>query len=491
MTRHCIRRAWPGGAGAVSAAAAILLTMSWSEPPRYDGAGYATLGRSLAVGRGYREIHRPDAPRHTHFPPGYPGVLAVAWRMVGTSHVDQFTRVAHGLSLLGIVAGVWGTGRWWAATGSRAVALALTLALAANWTWTRTGGVIRSEPLAIALGALILVRARAGAGWLSLGVLLGVGVLTRQVFACWAVAVAIDLGRRRGLGAAIRLMGVVAGVVAPWVAWQAWVGSGSQTGLFRGAGLLRLVAAQGLFYARRLPDAIAGPFVEFATIFGRSGRVGWVATTLAVLASGLIVAGWVRLAGSPRRRLGGLIPLATMPILLAWPFTEAGRFLVPLVPFALMGAVEGLGSCFGAARVRRPRTWASRLVLAASIPYPLYAMVARRAEAERRTQRDFDAACARVAARAEPPGAVMARHPADAAWLTGRLAVPIPDGDPAEIGAAIRRDRVVFLIVDTDRYAASPDNPLAAYAAGLDPASAVGGEGGPVTVYRVSPDAGP
>ena len=34
------------------------------------------LRLSLVRGDGYREIDRPDAPRHGHFPPGYPLALA-------------------------------------------------------------------------------------------------------------------------------------------------------------------------------------------------------------------------------------------------------------------------------------------------------------------------------------------------------------------------------------------------------------------------------
>ena len=50
----------------------------FTAPPRYDGAGYAVLARSLAEGSGYRAIDHPDRPRHAHFPPGYPLLLALA-----------------------------------------------------------------------------------------------------------------------------------------------------------------------------------------------------------------------------------------------------------------------------------------------------------------------------------------------------------------------------------------------------------------------------
>lgn len=47
----------------------------------YDDAHYVILGESLATGRGYRYLNLPGAPHGTHFPPGYPALLALLWRM--------------------------------------------------------------------------------------------------------------------------------------------------------------------------------------------------------------------------------------------------------------------------------------------------------------------------------------------------------------------------------------------------------------------------
>ena len=471
---------------------ATLATMSWREPPRFDGAGYALLGRSLAEGRGYREIGLPTAPRHAHFPPAYPAVLALVWRVVGTTEPARFTVLAHALSLATLAVGGWAFARWYRLVEPRGVALGLSLALASNWTWHRTGGVIRSEPLAIALGGLTLLavqswgkRPGSSGRLLGLSALVGLGILTRQVAACWALALAIEVVIRRGWRASGAFLGGVAVAVAPWVAWQVRVGSQSQVSLFRSAGWPDLVAAQALFYTRRIPDAIAGPFVEVATVFARVPWLGTVATGFAVVVTLVVVLGWVRMLQSPRRRLGGLIPLVTLPLLLVWPFTEAGRFLIPLVPFVLLGAVEGGSLVLGWVGWRRSRAWAVGLVLAATLPYPSYALITHRAAAERTTQRDFDAACGWIAAQAQPEGPVMARHPGDVAWLTGRLAVAIPDGDPSQLVATIRRDRVALLLIDDDRYARSPSNPLAAVVGNPDLARLVWG-GGSTAVYAVT-----
>ncbi len=83
MIRRSTRRLAASLAGIPILLGATLATLSWTEPPRFDGAGYATLGRSLAEGRGYREINAPVAARHAHFPPAYPALLALVWTVAG------------------------------------------------------------------------------------------------------------------------------------------------------------------------------------------------------------------------------------------------------------------------------------------------------------------------------------------------------------------------------------------------------------------------
>jgi hypothetical protein len=46
-----------------------------------DDAMYVVLGKALATGQGYRWLNLPGAPPATHFPPGYPALLAVIWRV--------------------------------------------------------------------------------------------------------------------------------------------------------------------------------------------------------------------------------------------------------------------------------------------------------------------------------------------------------------------------------------------------------------------------
>ncbi len=489
-----IRRRGIGAVCLVVAGLGIARSGRLDEPPRFDGAGYATLGAALASGRGYRDVGHPDAPAHAHFPPGYPAALAAVW----TIRRGVSLPWAHGFSMACTLVGVGAACRWWRTTEPRTAAALLGLALAANWTWARVGASIQSEPLFLAVGGtVVLLATRAGRlGRIRDGAAVGIGlaacVLTRHVGACLALAVVLDLGLRGRGRAAATAAGVAAVLIAPWIAWQGATGSGTQAGLFRPRELPGLVASQSLFYARRIPDAIAGPFVEAATVFGRSPAVSALATAGAVAASAVVGFGWARMLRDPRRRLGALIPLVTLTLLVAWPFTEAGRFLIPLVPGLLMGAVEGLAPAARLLGTRRPRTHAAACVLLLTLPYAAYALMSDRAGVQRRTQADFDAACAWIKGRGDHPGVVMARHPSDVAWLTGRPAVATPDGGPDAIDRAIRRYGVAYLLVDDDRYANAATNPLRAFIArSAGRVRAVPAGGGKVAIYEIVPGASP
>ena len=461
---------WPGRAlssgllVAVVGVASIGSNTDFSSPPRYDGAGYAVLGQALETGRGYREIQGPTPVRHTHYPPGYPLALAATWRIAGRS-----VEAAHALSVAcsvgAILAGWW----WFRSIYSERVALAAGLALAANWSWGRVGGAIQSEPLYLLLGQLAILAAswagrRGGVGpGLVVGLLLGACVLTRHVGAALAVAVGLDLILRRRASSLVAAGLATLILVGPWIGWLAASRRPTQVDLFDGGGLASLVASQGLFYVRRLPDHWVGPIVEIGTVFANSTTLFVLVHGWAFAASGLIGWGWWRLLRSPGKRLAGLVPLATFPLLLAWPFTEAGRFLIPLVPCLIVGTVEGLAAVGARVRLGHPRAWAACAVLGASLLYPGYSLATGGAEARRRADRPFDAACDWIARRGDRPGPVLSGHPAEVFWRTGRAGMAPGSDDTGEIDRSIDRLGVAYLIVDDRRYARSPTSPLGRY----------------------------
>jgi hypothetical protein len=455
------------GAGfllAIVSAASVGLNTDLQAPPRFDGAGYAVLGEALAIGRGYREISDPAAPRHAHFPPGYPGVLAVLWWSTGRS-----VAAAHVFSVACIAAAVLMAWRWFLAIFPRRVALILGLALAVNWTWGRVGGSIQSEPLYIfleLLAVLVAVRASRRGGvaiGVALGVVLAACVLTRHVGISLVAAVLLDLALRRrwkGLGAAGLTVAVL---ILPWVGWLATVRHNTQPGLLVQGGLAARIAGQSVFYFQRLPDQITGPIVEIGTVFRRSPAAAILVNLWAAAATGVMTWGWARTLRTPRRRLAGLIAFLTLALLLAWPFTEAGRFLIPLVPFLLAGATEGLVRPISRLGLRRARDWAAGMVLLVSIPYAAYAIATGRAAAQQRIHADFDAACRWIARDATRPGLILTSHPGEVFWQTGRQAVGWDSTEPEAIGRLINRLGIAYLLIDEDRYADAAEDPLMQY----------------------------
>jgi hypothetical protein len=460
----------------------------WSAPPRFDGAGYAVLAQSLLRGEGYRAIDHPDRPRHAHFPPGYPLVLALTWGLVGKSAAAG--HAVSGLLTLGATLAAW---LWFRSFLPRPTALALGLALAVNWIWGRTGSAIQSEPLYLFLSQATLLAAVAAGRrttlgiWrsISLGALLAACVLTRHVGLGLAVAVCIDLVARHRFADAGTVAVSAAAFVLPWAGWMAAIGPAARTQaglLARGDGTwTERFARQSIFYLQRIPDQLTGPFVEVGTLFQRGPILTVAANLWAVAVTGLIFAGWLACIRQPRGRLAGLLPLATLAMLIVWPYTEAGRFLVPLVPCLLIGAVEGtavmarlLRRMSGTrARVARIRLYAASMIALGSLPYSAYALATGRARALELTHRAVDLAGEWIATHATRPGPVISRHPGEVFWQTGRQGIEVSslerpgdlDADSDSIARLIATYQVSYLLIDQNRYAGAPLSPLARFVA--------------------------
>ncbi|CAN5822463.1 hypothetical protein BH23PLA1_BH23PLA1_31760 [soil metagenome] len=486
-----IKRSGDGWAAVLIVLLAFLAiggSTSFRVPPRFDGAGYAVLAPSLQSGQGYRSIDHPDRPRHVNFPPGYPAVLAGLWSVTGPSAAS-----AHALSWICVTAAVVLAWRWFRTFYGRRVAFLLGLALAMNWTWHRVGGSIQSEPLYLLGQQLVLLltfRARRLGGlWrgLVLGLLLAACVLTRQVGIVLAAVVLLDLGlaRRWGVGLASGMALLI--LLAPWLAWQAKAGGKTQADWLPGDRLGEVVTGNISFYVARLPDTLTGPFVEVATVF-RPSAAG-PAMLFAILSTAVLLAGGAFALRSRRRRLAGLLVSGTLALLLVWPFTEAGRFLVPLVPALLVLGVEGLAGIGRRFGLRKARQWSAGLLLVLAIPYASYALISGRSAAQQRLQEPFDAACRWLARHDDRPGPVLSAYPGEVHWFTGRQGVaPQPEDGPEEVARLIDRYEVAYLLVTINRFARAPDDPIFQFVQDRpDLVEPLYGEDGPVRIYEVQP----
>ena len=312
---------------------------------------------------------------------------------------------------------------------------------------------------------------------------------TRRVFFALVAAIGGYLAISRRWKALGTTLATSSTVLFPWILWLSRAGRGSQADLlWSPTSLLERLATNGLFYVRRIPDQILGPFVEVATVFSSRPALGWIATGFAVLFTAVVVLGWWRCRRRVARRLVPLVALGTLSLLLVWPFTEAGRFLIPLVPCLLVGAFVGIRSItsqFLPGRGRSVSLSTAGVLLTASLPYSMLAIATDRVGAQQRSQQEFDMACEWIRAQDEHPGPVLSRHPGDVYWLTGRSALAPGNDEPRDIQKMIERYHVAFLIVDRDRYANAPPHPLGRFVAGGDARVRLAREVDSVEVFEV------
>ncbi len=416
--------------------AGMLAQGDFSSSPRYDGAGYAVLARSLAGGTGYRAIDHPERPAHAHFPPGYPLLLAIVWRVTGPSNLAA--HLVSAACTLGATLAAW---HWFRSLYRPGVALLLGLALALNAVWTRAGSAILSEPLYMLLCQLAIltsVRAVHRHGvrqLLSLGGLLAACLLTRHVALTLILAILLDLCLRRrwrmALGSA--LLSLL--LITPWLVWMVAAGARQSTQaslLFAaGVGLPGRAVGQALFYLQRIPDQFTGPVVELATELGRGAVWQCLANLWALGFSGIVIAGWLAAQRWPHRRLAGLVCLGSLALLLVWPYTEAGRFLIPLIPGLLIGTVDGISWLFRSVlrfldlhlpgRLIRPM--AAAMILAITLPYTGYSLATQARRGRDARNQGFDAACVWLAEHGDRSGPILTRHPGEVFLATGRQAL--------------------------------------------------------------------
>lgn len=455
----------------VSLVVAVLWTIPYSAPPRFDETGYLILAKSLAEGLGYREIDKPGAPLHAHFPPGWPLTLAAIWSVVPDS-IEMRTLSAHA-----VVAGMWAVSlfcwvRWYASTCPRRFVPPLAIALAGNWLWIRLAGELRSESAFILISGLVLLvmtdrkPSRESRQALLVGVLTGIGILTRHVGIALAAAVIAEFALRQRRKSAVIAAVTSSVVVAPWLFRQIGIGRGTQAELILSAstnesGLIDTILSQCLFYVRRLPDSLFGPFVETATVFRDDRNLAMFATIAATAFAFVLSVGTYAILRNESTRTAGIYMLVSASILVVWPFTEAGRFLIPLVPLTLIALAFGTDTilswrwaCFRRTAPNVRRTILC-VVLGMGLPFGIYAL-AKNAQTVWHVG-DYERACAWIRAKTAPDAVLSARHPGDAYWRTGRVGVGWPNAATmADASKQLRDSGVDFLLLDGGRYVGEP-----------------------------------
>ncbi len=331
----------------------VLLTMlmgSWYMIPGvagvyHDDGIYLSTAKALAEGQGYRLINLPDAPPQTKYPPLYPLLLAIVWKiypvfpdnLVFLQYLTLFCgALVVGLAYLYLVRFAY---------FSRGVAAGAGVLTLTSVFFIYFSTITLSElPFALAVLVALWALEKQDENPLSapgrqflLGVLLGLPMLVRTV---GGVFVPLGMWRlwKRGTPLPWALLGLALPVL-PWLAWMlliprwqaadsanmyytnylAWWYAAGTTGVGQIivdntvlAAMHSLVVGLGLFHP--------GLFPQF-----------WTSALAFIL--GLITWAFVVKDMVKGRILPAFLALNLL-IILVWPWPPL-RFLVPLAPFLL------------------------------------------------------------------------------------------------------------------------------------------------------------
>jgi hypothetical protein len=307
-----------------------------------DDGSYLALGRALARGAGYRSTYIVGSPLQVKFPPGFPALLAIVWRVGHTLGAVQTIATTINIVACGISAALF----WWIARER----LRLPIAVVATFvvlpfvldSAVQYYTLVLSEPLFILTMAIAFVlvdrRTMTTKSTIALGATLAIGVFlrTQGIALTGAILLALLLDRSRRREFAI----VVAVSILPVVAWQAYlvVASRHQTLSTQASesSYTSFLTGSGTSFVSREISVVSGNLLDYLHVLGGyvagSDSVGFA---VAILAGVLTVVGTILLFRVSAAL--GLALIANGAMLLAWPAYQ-DRYLLPILPLAGVAA---------------------------------------------------------------------------------------------------------------------------------------------------------
>jgi hypothetical protein len=317
-----------------------------------DDGVYVVLGRALAEGHGYRSLYLVGAPVQVKYPPAFPMLLAILWRMAPTvAGVQRIIAILHPMMIATAAGMLWWVGRvrFGAPRTVLALLVVLPLLLDASIAYyslpLSEPGFIFAWVGAVVAFELVASREPGGAryGWLVLlGTCIAVAVLFRTSGLALVPAVAVALAMRR---VSLREWGVaLVTCLVPLAAWMLYhqrlidVGpvsnipdESSYAAWTTYAGPHPLGAAASTLRANTL-QYIDG-FGEYFAAVPSVGR--WLAV---VLIGGTGVGAACATRRAPFLALSSLGAVATV---LFWPISQ-DRLLLPILPFLGLAAIASI-----------------------------------------------------------------------------------------------------------------------------------------------------
>ncbi len=317
----------------------------------FDDAAYVILAKSIATGQGFRWLNVPGAPAATHFPPGYPVVLAALWKILPRFPANVLLfKVANAVFLSVAAAGVAVFARrrlGFSPIASLVLTLAGTLAVPMLFLSTQ----VLSEPLFLALlvpTLLFAERVVEGDGRASeialLGLTVGLVTLVRTQGIAIAGAVGLLLLSRGRARHALMFGAAVLVVMLPWQLWvrahpypaSAVVGGNYQPYV---AWLAKGYRAGGLSVAWTSMVDGGREIAAMLAMYTARSTPPWTHYAAAAAAVLLAIRGFFPFWR--RARVTSLFLLLYLAIVLLWPWTSS-RFVWGIWPLVILLVAAGV-----------------------------------------------------------------------------------------------------------------------------------------------------
>lgn len=453
----------------------------------HDDVIYLVTGKSLAESGAYRIVSQPGEPFQIAYPPLYPALLALVWKVLPTFPANLWAFKL--LNILAALAGVLLTYRLVTHTygAPRAQGWMVAGLLAVSSFFFSFMDLTMSEMLfsTVLVGTLIGLerlpdRPDAGRAWLrivvAIGALVTLVLLVRTIAITLAGAVVLWLLLRRQWRLAIASGGAIVAWQLPWQGWIWWVkahapASWDYMGWINGAsdGLSPLSLLSNMpgntwaLVSASVPLAVA-PLLQHEVIARPLQALGLAGLLrgLGLLVTIVVFAGLVRSARE-RLRLFHVFLAAYVALLLIFPW-DPSRYIVAVTPLLLFAFVRGAWWLADttprhAPRWRRAVAWSlalslvglsagagtARIVSFAKRPAHHDALV----PASVRLQQADEQALVTWSRGHMPPEGVWLHHRDPLMFLlTGHKAVTYGDGPhPAPASRALFRKHPTYLVV--------------------------------------------
>lgn len=339
---------------------AILTITPWPVGAFQDDAIYTVLAKALASGEGFRLSNLPGSPYNTHYPPGYPLVLAALWKLwpsfpdniVLFKFANAFFLSAAAVGTYALCRTRWKMRAWQASL----VALVGTISVVV----LLITGVVLSEPLFLALlfPTLLAGERAADTGdvrWaIVAGLLIGALAMVRTLGAFALPAAALVL-LARGHWRALIALGIAAALFL--VPWQLWVAA------HQGEIAHPLVGKYGSYGAWLAEGYREGGWAfARAAIVRNAQDIGstinfMILPVPQLLPRGIVFSAMLVFLAAGTKRFArnapvtlGFLAIYTVVVML-WPF-EPNRFLIAVWPLWFPLAAFGAVACW---RLALPR----------------------------------------------------------------------------------------------------------------------------------------